>query len=162
MNFPKNFLIGLYIIGFSFLVALDSDLAIKGFYLGMDRETLQSVYSEFEDNGIADYLVYEDLILSDQITIDNDMNTTDNKIEVFYDVNGKAELITFQSIAVDILFDVEEFSVSEFIAYLQTEFSLPEMKPEVSGDINKWSCEFSGSRITVDQDKNLSIGLIKQ
>lgn len=134
-------------------------LKLKGFYLGMDKTEVHSVYQKMKSDQMAQYISIESSEFRDLIQVDNEFSSMGNKIEVGYDENGKVTSIKFQYKTVDILFDAGSLSAEEFVSKFSEEYEIPEMKFEDMGMVKTWSCsdETRKFSLSIDDYKNITL-----
>ena len=141
----------------------DEPFDIKGFYLGMTKQDVKSIYEKFEEQEIARHLSMESEDYRDLIKIDNEMSSMGNKIEISYGDSLKANSITFQYKAVEILFDYGDLEVEKFVEAFKKEYEIPEMEFKDMGMIKNWRYfnEELGYKILIDDGKNIRLQLTK-
>lgn len=134
-------------------------LTVMGFHLGMDREAVQDVYQGFVEDQVAERVSMEKEDYRDLITLDNELSSMGNKVELAYDDDGAVTGITFQHKTVDILFDATAEDAEAFVARFCRDHGLPEMEKKDQGVIVVWSYtdEANGYKVSVDNSKNLRI-----
>lgn len=140
-------------------VSSQTPLTVKGFHLGMDREAVKEVYDGFVRDQVAERISMESEEYRDLITVDNELSSMGNKVELAYDESGLVKGITFQHKTVDILFDAAEEGAEAFVARFCEEFGLPAMEKKDQGVIVLWALtnEAEGFKVSVDNNKNLRI-----
>jgi hypothetical protein len=137
---------------------------IKGFYLGMNREEVKTIYDNFKKNQIAEYVSLEQENYRDLINLDNEFSSMGNKIEVAYDDSLKATNITFQYKTVAILFDYGNLDETEFVEAFRKDYKIPEMKFEDMGMVKTWGYANTeaGYKISIDDYKNVRLQVPKE
>jgi len=134
-------------------------LTVKGLHLGMDRGAVKEVYDRFVRDQVAQRISMESEDYRDLITVDNELSSMGNKVELAYDESGLVTGITFQHRAVDILFDAAGEAPEAFVARFCQDFGLPAMEKKDQGVIVLWTLtdEAAGFKVSVDNNKNLRI-----
>jgi len=134
-------------------------LKLKGFYLGMDKTEVHSVYQKMKSDEMAQYISIESSEFRDLIQVDNEFSSMGNKIEIVYDESGKVTSIKFQNKTVDILFDASALSAEEFVNKFSEEYEIPEMKFNDMGMVKTWtySDEARKFSLSIDDYKNITL-----
>ena len=152
----------LLISWFGNLLCEDS-FQIKGFYLGMTKQEVKSIYEKFKEQKIAQHLSRESEEYRDIIKIDNEMSSMGNKIEIMYDDSLHANGITFQYKIVEILFDYGNQEAEQFVEAFTEEYNIPEMEFKDMGIIKNWHYinKELGYKILIDDGKNVRLQMLK-
>jgi len=139
-------------------------LVIKGFYLGMSKAEVQQIFELFKENQTAKYVSIMNERFRTSIKLDNDFSSMGNKIDIFYNIKGKVNDITFQYKTVDILFEATEFTAEMFMQYISEKYELPEMKFKDQGFVKSWIYQNKklNYKISIDNNKNLRLQNIKK
>ena len=132
-------------------------VSIKGFYLGMAKPDVESIFEDMKKKNVAERISIERENYRDLITLDNEFGSMGNKIEINYDDNGLAKSFLFQYTTVDILFTAADKTVEEFVDEFRKEYSILEMEFEDSGFVKLWKYISIGYQITIDNNKNLRL-----
>jgi len=161
----KNVLVGFLVLSFLvlFILADSKMISIKGFYLGMGKGEVKQVYEKLKTSGVAKYISIENEKYRDMIKLDNEFGSMGNKIDIFYDDNGKLIGVTFQYKTVNILFKAEKLKVEEFVTNFEKEFNLPRMKFQDMGMVKNWTHVDKNLKlkISIDDYKNLRLKIYK-
>ena len=153
-------------ISFSLLTAnLFSDsketkvLTIIGFYLGMNKEEVKTIYEDFQKQKVAKYISIENEKYRDMIKLDNEFSSMGNKIDIFYEESGKANSIHFQYKTAIILFEAEKLTPEEFVEKFKKEYNIPNMEFKDLGIVKSWIYidEKTGTKLSIDDNKNVKL-----
>ena len=134
-------------------------LKIKGFYLGMEKSEVQTLYQKMKSNQIAQYISIENSEFRDLIQLDNEFGGMGNKIEVGYNEKGKVNYLKFQYRTVDILFEASALNEKDFVKMFREKYGLPEMEFEDMGMVKIWkySDEERKFSLSIDDYKNITL-----
>ena len=134
-------------------------LSIKGFYLGMEKTEVQTLYQKLKSDQVAQYISIESSEYRDLIQVDNEFSSMGNKIEVGYDENGNVNYLKFQYKTVDILFDARALSAEDFVNKFREEHGIPEMEFQDMGIVKTWSYSDEARKLSISIDDNKNITL---
>lgn len=134
-------------------------LTLKGFYLGMTKSEVQTLYQTMKSNGVAKYISVESSEFRDLIQLDNEFSSMGNKIELNYDEAGKVTYIKFQYKTAAILFDSEALSAKELVEKLSADYGIPDMEFQDMGMVKIWSYSDDTRKfsLTIDDSKNITL-----
>lgn len=137
---------------------------IKGFYLGMNREEVKTMYDNFNQKQIAKYISFEKENYRDLIKLANEFSSMGNKIEIAYADSLVATSITFQYTTVAVLFEYGNLDETEFVEAFKKDYNIPEMKFKDMGMVKIWSYvnTEAGYQVTIDDSKNLRLQVPKK
>ena len=137
----------------------ESQIEMKGFYLGMTQEEVKEIYGQLQTDRTAEFISIEREKYRDMIKLDNEFSSMGNKIEIEYDDEGLAKKITFQYKTTDILFGASQLDAAELVKKIEQDYQLPEMEFENMGMVKSWSCidEKTNTKISVDDNKNIRL-----
>ena len=139
--------------------ASQGPLTVKGFHLGMDRDAVQAAFQALLDANVAETVSLEREPYRDLITVENELGSMGNKVELAYNEDGVVTGLTFQHTTVDILFDAAAESAEAFVARFCGEYDLPGMERDDQGFVTLWTFknEEGGYQVSIDNGKNLRI-----
>jgi len=134
-------------------------LSIAGFYLGMERSEVELLYEKLKADGVAEFVSIESAEFRDLITLDREMSSMGNKIELQYAETGAVTYIKFQYKTVGILLDAAELEPTELVQAFCKDHGIPEMEFQDMGIVQTWSYEDteSGYQVSIDNAKNITL-----
>ena len=137
-------------------------LKIKGFYLGMEKSEVQTLYQKMKSDQTAQYISIENSEFRDLIQLDNEFGGMGNKIEIGYDESGKVNYLKFQYKTVDILFDANALEEKDFVNMFREKYGLPEMTFEDMGMVKIWKYtdEERKFSLSIDDYKNITLKVL--
>lgn len=134
-------------------------LKLKGFYLGMTKSEVQTLYQTMKSSEVAKYISIESSEFRDLIQLDNEFSSMGNKIELNYDESGKVTYIKFQYKTVAILFDAGALSAKEFVEKFSEDYGIPDMEFRDMGMVKIWSYSDETRKFSLSIDDNNNITL---
>jgi uncharacterized protein YuzE len=134
-------------------------LELKGFYLGMTKSEVKTLYQTMKSDEVAKYISIESSDFRDLIQLDNEFSSMGNKIELNYDESGKVTYIKFQYKTVAILFDAGAMSTEEFIEKFSAEYGIPSMEFKDMGMVKVWSYSDESRKfsLSIDDSQNITL-----
>ena len=137
---------------------------LKEFYIGITKEEVKTIYDKLKTKETAAYINIESETYRDRIMLDNEFGSMSNKIDIMYDESGKANYITFEYKATNILFDAAQITAEALVKKIQKELKIPEMEFQDMGIVKTWSYiyEKENIKLSVDGSKNVRLQLIKK
>jgi hypothetical protein len=148
---------------FAFPYSLESEaLKVKGFYLGMEKAEVQTLYQKMKSDQIAQYISIENSEFRDLIQLDNEFGGMGNKIEIGYNENGNVNYLKFQYKTADILFDASALNEKDFVNMFREKYGLPEMEFEDMGMVKIWKYtdEERKFSVSIDDYKNITLKVL--